>query len=161
MEGSSTTYSAGAALRCLWMAVGLWCCLNGQKFPARIGRPYFGCPLTPPASADIRLHGCQFPLLRLVPRVRDPTPVLQAAAVGVPSPLRQLVLHIRPASSTDRHPTPKPRPPYGNVLSADSFLEFKILKSQLPPVAVAGKEFLNFRIQIPGPKMPQHFSTPT
>ena len=135
------------------MAVGLWCCLNGQKFPARIGRPYFGYPLTPPAFADIRLRGCQFPLLRLVPRVRDPTPVLQAAAVGVPSPLRQLVLHIRSVSSTDRHPTPKQRPPYGNVLSVDSFLEFKILKSQLPAVAVAGKEILDYQIQIPGQKI--------
>ena len=39
------------------MAVGLWCCLNGQNFPARIGRPGFGYPLTPLALADIPLHG--------------------------------------------------------------------------------------------------------
>ena len=117
-----------------------------RKIPSPHWPPVLWIFLTPPALADIRPRGCQFRLLRLVPRVRDPTPVLQAAAVGVPSPLRQLVLHIRPTSSTDRHPTPKPRPPCGNVLSADSFLEFKILKSQLPAVAVAGTEIANFQI---------------
>ena len=39
------------------------------------------------------------------------TSALQAAALGVPKPLRQLILRIRRAWSTHKHPTPNPGPP--------------------------------------------------
>jgi hypothetical protein len=94
-----------------------------------------------PASINL------YALLRLVPRVRHPTPVLQAAAVGVPSPLRHLVSHIRRASAPHKHPTPKPRPPYGNVRSAVSFLEFKIQNSNCRPLELAGEEKFKFEIR--------------
>ena len=56
-----------------------------------------------------------------------------------------LVLHIRHASLTDRHPTPKPGLPYGkyDVLTADSPLEFKSLKNKHRPLALASIRLAN------------------
>ena len=75
------------------------------------------------------------------------TSALQAAALGVPKPLRQLILHIRHAWSTHKHPTPNPGPPQANVRSAVSFLEFKFENSNGWLMDLAGDFF-----QIPNRK---------
>ena len=64
-------------------------------------------------------------------------------------PLRHLVSHIRRASAPHKHPTPKPRPPHGDVRSAVSFLEFKIQNSNCRPLELAGEEKFSLKFEIP------------
>ena len=128
----------GAALRCLWMAVGLWCCLKGPKFPARIGRPYFAYPLTPPALADIRLHGRQFPPLRLVPRVRDQNPVLQVAPVGIPTQSTAAADFAHPIGLVDRQaPDSQTKAPAGRATHQAGLIKFEGIAMHVPPREVA------------------------